>query len=168
MLSLRFRIALIGLTVLTLIATSGTVSVSGNGYHPEINVEPGICKLSGDPTYTGSFTVTYPNGQPVSLGQQTVTLRVCGTAQGCITVQAELTPTGLGTYDYTFTVPSGLSGSVTVTLPTGSLTDSYGTSFPNTDTSLAGCAPVPEFNETALVAILALAAALFLLRRSRR
>lgn len=147
------------------VATVGAISVSGSGYAANAPVLH-VCSLSGDPT--GVLTVTYPNGRPVSLAQETVTLRVCGTAQGCVTVEAILIQTGPGAYSYSFTVPSAFNGAVTVTLPAGSLTDSYGTSFPSSDTAVVSCAPVPEFNETAFVVLSALAASLFLLRRSRQ
>jgi hypothetical protein len=45
-----------------------------------------------------------------------------------------LTQTGLGTYSYSFTIPTGITGTVSIILPAGSLTDIHGTGFPSVDT----------------------------------
>jgi hypothetical protein len=49
-------------------------------------------------------------------------------------VTATLTQTGPGTYSYSFTIPAGITGTVTIILPAGSLTDIHGRAFPSVNT----------------------------------
>jgi len=126
--------SLLGALAILFLAIS-VVTVFAAFYPPQpiLIIPPGAAALVGNEV-AGSFTITYPNGRPLILTETTVTLRVCGSTGGCVLVSATLTPTGTGTYTYSFTAPSGVSGAVTITLPAGSFTDSYGTSFPGADT----------------------------------
>jgi hypothetical protein len=129
---------LVGILAVLFFAMSAvTVFATYYGISPIIKVSPTITLSAGAPALVGtmvggSFSITYPNGQPLALSKTTVTLRVCGTG-GCVAVPAAITPSGGGHFTYSFTAPSSVSGTVTITLPAGSLTDVYGTSFPATD-----------------------------------
>ena len=124
-----------------LFLTMSIASVTAGGYGPQFPIvhhgPPTVLTVTGAPALssnkvTGLLSFTYPNGQRVTLTSTSVTLRLCGTG-GCTTVLATLTSTGPGTYSYSFTLPSTVTGSVSIVLPAGSLTDSYGTPFPSSD-----------------------------------
>jgi hypothetical protein len=134
---IRFSYALVFLFMASLIGTVSAAGYSGAiiiGVNPHITFSVGTPGLSGG-AVTGGFTLTYPDGSPVSLGVNTMTVEVCG-GTGCVTVQATLTPGSTpGTYSFSF--PSGTNfptGSVTLTVLAGSMIDSYGHSFPSVNT----------------------------------
>lgn len=131
------------LTVVVMLLLSTTVaSVAAiGGYGPGAGLVPSPSlpglTYSGAPSLvgtqeTGVVSFAFPDGVAVSVSQSSVKLELC-TASGCTTVPATITRTTSG-YDYSFTIPSTVSGSVDVILPAGSLTDQYGAPFPNVDT----------------------------------
>lgn len=120
-----FAILLISMSIVTVFAAFYPPA-------PIVTVPSGAPALVGSQV-SGTFTITYPNGQPLTLIQTAVNLRVCGSTGGCVSVTATLTPTGNGGYTYSFTAPTSVSGAVTVTLPAGTFTDSYGNSYPGAD-----------------------------------
>jgi hypothetical protein len=125
-----------------LFLTAGISSVAASGYSPgppTIHCAPYPACLgtfSGTANgiqATGALGITYPDGTNAAISESTVTLRVCGTS-GCTPVLATLTPTGAGGYRYSFNIPHGITGPLTIILPAGSLSDVHGTSFPNVNT----------------------------------
>lgn len=135
-------IGLLTVLVMLLLVTT-TVSVAASGYPPDPGIKPpsptpGVTGPPGAPALSGSqmsglLSVTYPNGHPVTLTQTMVTLQLC-VAGACTSVTATLSQTVSGTYSYSFTVPSTVSGAVSIVVTAGSLTDEYGTSFPSVNT----------------------------------
>lgn len=130
--------------IATLLLFASIAGVSAKTYGPSVIIQPTLCNPStlhyicppdpaGGGVESGGLTIMYPNGYPVTVPQTQMALRVCGTAGGCVLVQAPLTMTAPGTYSYSLTLPSTISGTVQVIIPAGSLTDSYGTAIPNAD-----------------------------------
>ena len=127
--------------VVMLLLSTIVASVAAEGYGPGAPgaVPSPVPSLSyyGAPSLvgtqeTGIVSFAFPDGLAVSVKQSSVKLELC-TASGCTAVAATLTQTAAG-YDYSFTIPSTVSGSVDVILPAGSLTDQYGAPFPSVDT----------------------------------
>jgi hypothetical protein len=144
-------IAPITLIAMLFLTTAIASVAAAGGYGPGFPMVRIPETAPGAPTVVGTqvsglLTLTFPDGTSVTVTETTVTLRLCG-ASGCTTVSATLTPTGPGTYSYAFTIPSGLTGPVTIILPAGSLTDTQGTGFPSVDTAIgtftAGSASAP-------------------------
>ena len=104
-------------------------SVIGNAGAPALSGN--LC--TSNATLAGGFSVTYPNGNPVTVKQTNLELRLWWSTGGVTLVPAVLTSTGSGAYTFTFTLPSVAIGLVKILLPAGSLTDSFGTMFPNAD-----------------------------------
>ena len=100
--------------------------------NPSVGIVPSPPVLAGT-KLSGFLTVNYPDERPVTVTQTTVTLQLC-TSAGCSPVTATLTQTAPGTYSYSFTVPSTVTGAVSIMIPAGSLTDGFGTSFPGANT----------------------------------
>ena len=125
-----------------LFLTAGIGSVAASGYTPgppTIHCSPWpacLGTVSGAVNgvqATGALGITYPDGTSAAISESAVTLRICGTS-GCTTALATLTHTGPGEYRYSFNIPHGITGPVTIILPAGSLSDLHGTSFPNANT----------------------------------
>jgi hypothetical protein len=113
------------------------VSVSATGYSsgiiignqggPTISFTPSGSGAGAGGTITGGFSLTYPDGKPVTLATNPITIEACGTG-GCVSIQVTVTPgPNPGQYTFTFTAGSDFpTGTVTLTIPAGSLTDSSG------------------------------------------
>ena len=128
------------LTTLFFATAIATVAATG-GYGPRfpiirvpVTVTPAPPFVSGM-VVNGTICITYPDGTAVVITETTTIFRLCGSS-GCVTVDAALNGTNrcLGGYTYLFTIPTGLSGVVTIILPAGSLTDVHGTGFPGVNT----------------------------------
>ena len=127
--------------LVVLLLTMTVASVAGSGYgagspgvlpspHPP-TLSEGASSLVGT-ALTGTLTLAYPSGVPVTIKQTSVTLDLCNAA-GCTTVTATISHTPSG-YAYSFNVPPTMTGTVDIILPAGSLTDQYGISFPSVNT----------------------------------
>ena len=129
------------LSILLLAVSLSSFSVFVAGYDPggDPHQSTPIVKVAGAPAINatlgnetaGVFSLLYPNGVPVVLNNVQVNLRVCSST--CTLVLATLTETAPGIFSYSFPLPS-LAGAVTIILPAGSLTDSYGRLAPRVDT----------------------------------
>ena len=143
--------------LVTLFLTTAIASVAASGYAPGpivgTPITTGFAPSLVGTQITALLRFTYPDGTPVTVTQTTVTLRICitGTTK-CATVTATLISTGLGTYSYSFTAPTGLTGSLTIILPAGSLTDEYGKPFPTADTVIGTFTDKPASSAPALAA----------------
>jgi len=144
--------------LVALFLTSTIASVAGAGYGPGATIiihtgTPTVTPIPGAPALvgtllTGLLRLTYANGHPVLLTTTTTTLRLCGTG-GCVNVPATIISTGLGSYSYSFNIPSAITGNVQIILPAGSLTDSYGNRFPAVNTVI-GTFTVPSTTPTSI------------------
>lgn len=116
-------------------STFASVYASG-GYSP---TQPLLGTTGGAPAltgaaYTGVLTVLYADGSPVVLESDKVTLQLC--ASSCISQEVTLKQTAPGTYAYSFTPPSSLTGTITITVDAGSLADDNGRIFPSVNTQV--------------------------------
>jgi len=114
------------------------VSVSAQGYPPEIViiVPPTIIIVDHQITFT--LAIVYPDGKPAVLDPPLMTIRACGD-KGCITVTVPVNPDGTVSIPITADFPTG---TVTLYIVANSMRDSYGTTFPAVDT-LIGTVTVP-------------------------
>jgi hypothetical protein len=133
-----------------LLLTTSIVAVSADSYDPTPIVfpTPSVTGFTGAPALSGNFTkcnatlaggvtILYPDARPVVVTGTVVTLLVRGLTGGFALVSGTLKAIGPGTYEFIFRLPTIVSGAVEVILPSGSLTDSHGTAFPNVDTVIA-------------------------------
>jgi hypothetical protein len=122
------------LVMITLAAS--LVSVYGNGYTVGLPIlgTTGTPALASPSLFSGAITVLYADGTPVVLSTNHVTLNLCATT--CQTVRSTLKQTAPGTYTYTFTPPTSITGTVTIYIQSGSLADDNGKIFPSVDTSI--------------------------------
>jgi len=126
--------------LVALFLTSTITSAAAVGYKATIIIHTGtptVTPVPGAPALTGTLltgllSFTYPNGKPVTLLTTTTTLQLCNS--GCVDVPATITSTGPGSYSYSFNIPPTVTGAVTIMLPAGSLSDSYGNRFPTVPT----------------------------------
>jgi len=132
------------LVMVTLAASM--VSVYGNAYTPDIPIlgTTGTPALAAPSLFSGLLTVNYANRQPVVLATDQVTLQLCS-ATSCTPVTATLTLQSPGIYSYSFTPPSGLTGTVTIYVDAGTLADDNGKIFPSVNTAI-GTYSAPSSN----------------------
>jgi len=138
------------LVMVTLAASM--VSVYGNAYTPDIPIlgTTGTPALAAPSLFSGLLTVNYANRQPVVLATDQVTLQLCS-ATSCTPVTATLTLQSPGIYSYSFTPPSGLTGTVTIYVGAGTLADDNGKIFPSVNTAI-GTYSAPSSNLASPVA----------------
>jgi len=127
--------ATLGVLLLALLV----VSVSAQGYPPEIVIiePPQIIIIDHHIEFTLAFV--YPNGQPVVLKEPKLTIRACGADGKCITIEVTVNPDGKVSIPIT---PDFPTGTVQLFIVANSMTDTYGTTFPAVDT-LVGAITVP-------------------------
>ena len=129
--------------VLLVVSLSSVFSVLVAGYTPggdphtstpiiRVAGAPAINQTLGNQTTFGVFNLLYPNGVPVVLNNVEVYLRMCSST--CTLVIGTLTETAPGVITYSVPIVPSLTGAVNIIVPAGSLTDSYGRSFPRVDT----------------------------------
>jgi hypothetical protein len=94
----------------------------------------GVPALAAPSLFSGAISVLYADGTPVVLQSNQVTMSLCATT--CQAVTATLKQTAPGTYTYTFTPPTTLSGTITIYITSGSLADDNGKIFPSVDTQI--------------------------------
>jgi hypothetical protein len=94
----------------------------------------GVPALAAPSLFSGAISVLYADGTPVVLATNVVTLNLCATT--CQTVTATLKQTAPGTYTYTFTPPTSVTGTVTIYIQSGTLADDNGKIFPSVDTQI--------------------------------
>ena len=120
--------------LLVMIAFAASLgSVYANGYQVGLPIlgTTGTPALASPSLFSGAITVLYADGTPVFLSTNQVTLSLCGNP--CVSVDATLKQTAPGTYTYTFTPPTSVSGTVTIYVTAGSLADDNGKIFPSTN-----------------------------------
>jgi hypothetical protein len=111
-------------------------SVSAQGYPAEAIVVTAPA-ISGK-SIIGVLALTYPDGTKVVLSPPTMTVRICGSS-GCTTQTVTVNADG----SYSIPIPTGATGTLTVYIVAGSMTDSFGATFPSVDT-LLGSVTVPS------------------------
>ena len=111
-------------------------SVFANGYSISVPIlgTTGAPALASPSLFGGVITVLYADGAPVVLSTNQVTFNVCESS--CVLVKAKLQQTAPGTYAYSFTPPTNLSGTVTIFIQAGTLADDNGRIFPSVDTQI--------------------------------
>ena len=109
------------------------------------------------PLFSGAIGVLYADGTPVVLDSNRVVLDLCGSFNynytrttttnssnsSCTTVSASLNQTAPGIYTYSFTLPSSLTGTITIYVKAYALADDNGRIFPQIDTSIGAYAYTP-------------------------
>ncbi len=111
-------------------------SVFAAGYQISVPIlgTSGAPALASPSLFSGVLTVLYADGAPVVLSSNRVTMSICGTA--CVNVEASLKQTSPGSYAYTFTPPTSITGTVTIYIRAGTLADDNGRVFPSVDTQV--------------------------------
>jgi hypothetical protein len=94
--------------------------------------------------FSGAISVLYADGTPVVLSTNNVTLNLCNTVTSCVTVTTSLTQTSPGSYTYSFSPPTSLTGTVTIYIRAYALADDNGRVFPSVDTSIGTYAYTPS------------------------
>jgi hypothetical protein len=123
----------------------GVASVYAN---PDGNLGLPILGTTGAPAlaapsiFSGAISVLYADGTPVVLQTNEITLNLCNSS--CQTVTASLKQTAPGTYTYSFTPPTSMTGTVTIYIKANVLADDNGRVFPSVDTSIGTYAFSPS------------------------
>jgi len=110
----------------------------------------GAPALGAPSLYTGVITVLYASGTPVVLESNIVTMDLCSSS-ACSRVTATLRQTAPGTYAYSFTPPTSLTGTVTIYISAYALADDNGKIFPQVDTSIGSYAFTPSSSTSSTV-----------------
>jgi hypothetical protein len=113
--------------------TIGSVFAAGYTVNVPLLGTSGAPALSGT-QFTGIITVLYADGMPVVLESNRANLQLC--VISCIVEPVTLKQTAPGTYAYSFTPPSSLNGTITITVLAGSLADDNGRIFPSVNTQI--------------------------------
>jgi len=133
-----------------MLLTLGVASVYANTGEGTVGLPilgtTGAPALAAPSLYSGAISVLYADGTPVVLSTNQVTLNVCNTS--CVTVTASLKQTAPGTYTYSFTPPTSLTGTVTIYIQAYGLADDNGRIFPSVDTSIGTYAFAPSTSST--------------------
>ncbi len=108
----------------------------------------GAPALAAPSLFSGAISVLYADGTPVVLSTNKVTLDLCSSNTSCQTVTATLKQTSAGTYTYSFTPPTSLSGTITIYIKANGLADDNGRVFPSVDTSIGAFAFAPSTTST--------------------
>ncbi len=128
----------------------GVASVYAN---PDGNLGLPILGTTGAPAlaapslFSGAISVLYADGTPVVLQTNQINLNLCNTS--CVTVSASLKQTAPGTYTYSFTPPTSMTGTVTIYIQANGLADDNGRVFPSVDTSIGTYAFSPSTTSSA-------------------
>ena len=137
-------LGVLSILVVVLVATP-FASVFAQGYAATNNLlfSVPILGTSGSPAltgnqFTGLLTTLYADGSPVFLASNKVSLQLC--ASSCTTQDVVLKQTAPGSYAYSFTPPSSLTGTITITVVAGSLADDNGRQFPSVNTQIGAYA----------------------------
>jgi hypothetical protein len=129
-----------------MLLTLGVTSVYANTGEGTVGLPilgtTGAPALASPSLFSGAMSVLYADGTPVVLSTNKVTLSICNTS--CVTVTASLTQTAPGTYTYSFTPPTSLTGTVTIYIKAYGLADDNGRIFPSVDTSVGTYAFAPS------------------------
>jgi len=135
---------LVAVTLVMFLAL-GIASVYAN---PDGNLGLPILGTTGAPAlaapslFSGAISVLYADGTPVVLETNQINLNLCNTS--CVTVTASLKQTAPGTYTYSFTPPTAMTGTVTIYIQANGLADDNGRVFPSVDTSIGTYAFAPS------------------------
>jgi hypothetical protein len=121
-------------TLLTLGVTSVYANTGEGTVGLPILGTTGAPALASPSLFSGAMSVLYADGTPVVLSTNQVTLNICNTS--CVTVTATLKQTAPGTYTYSFTPPTLLTGTVTIYIKAYGLADDNGRIFPSVDTQI--------------------------------
>jgi hypothetical protein len=130
--------------IVLLFFSLSVASVFANSEYPisiPILGTTGAPALGASGLFSGVMAVLYADGTPVVLSTNHVTLNLCTTS--CTTVTVTLEQTAPGTYTYTFTPPTTLSGTITIYVQAENLADDNGRLFPSVDTSIGTYAYTP-------------------------
>ena len=124
------------LVILMIASTAASVFAQ---YNPSPTVSVPILGTSGAPAlsgnqFSGVMTVLYADGMPVVLESNKVSLFLC--ASSCTTIDVILKHTAPGTYAYSFSPPTSLTGTITITVLAGALADDNGRIFPSVETQI--------------------------------
>jgi hypothetical protein len=136
------RLALVVLTMFLAFGVASVYAATGEGQVGlPILSTTGAPALASPSLFSGAINVIYADGTPVVLSTNKVILNVCNTS--CATLTATLTQTAPGSYTYSFTPPTSLTGTVTIYVKAYGLADDNGRMFPSVDTSIGtyGFAP---------------------------
>lgn len=126
-----------------------SLSVASVFANPEYTIGIPILGTTGAPAlgasglFSGVMSVLYADGTPVVLSTNHVTLNLCTTHCSGVPVAAILKQSAPGTYTYTFTPPTTLTGTITIYVQALSLADDNGRMFPSVDTSIGTYAYTP-------------------------
>src|SRR5208337_4853545 len=104
--------------------TMSIVSVFAAGYQVSVPIigATGPAGIGAPPTngapplVSGTVTLQYADGSPVTLTQSAVTLQLCSTSS-CINVDSKFKQDSPGTYTYSYSLPTTITGPITITLP---------------------------------------------------
>jgi hypothetical protein len=141
-----YRVAPIALIMfLTLGVASVFASGSANGYGtPKIGTNFFACLGCGvNGIMAVSFSALYPNGAPAWLGSNHANLKLC--TSWCVSISVtvwQISPEP-GYYGCSFVMPKSLTGTVTIYVTAGSLSDDFGRMFPSVDTPIGTYAYSP-------------------------
>jgi len=129
-----------------MLLTLGVTSVYANTGEGTVGLPilgtTGAPALASPSLFSGAVSVLYADGTPVVLSTNQVTLNVCNTS--CVTVTATLKQTAPGSYTYSFTPPTSLTGTVTIYIKAYGLADDNGRIFPSVDTQIGTYALTPS------------------------
>jgi hypothetical protein len=121
--------------------TMSIVSVFGAGYQVSVPIV-GIAGPAAigapppngaPPLVSGTVTLQYADGSPVTLTQSSVTLELCSSSS-CASVDSTFKQINPGIYSYSYSLPTTISGPITITIPAYGLADDNGKQFPSVDT----------------------------------
>ncbi|MGP8128059.1 MAG: hypothetical protein ACLP9D_09645 [Candidatus Bathyarchaeia archaeon] len=136
----------VAVIMFAMLLTLGVTSVYANTAEGTVALPilgtTGAPALAAPSLFSGAISVLYADGTPAVLSTNQVTLNVCNTS--CVTVTATLKQTAPGTYTYSFTPPTSLTGTVTIYIKAYGLADDNGRIFPSVDTSIGTYAYAPS------------------------
>jgi len=121
--------------------TMSIVSVFAAGYQVSVPIigATGPAGIGAPPTngapplVSGTVTLQYADGSPVTLTQSIVPLDLCS-SNSCVSVDSTFKQVSPGTYSYSYSLPTTLSGPITITIHAYVLADDNGKQFPSVDT----------------------------------
>jgi hypothetical protein len=121
--------------------TMSIVSVFAAGYQVSVPIigATGPAGIGAPPTngapplVSGTVTLQYADGSPVTLTQSVVPLQLCSSSS-CVSIASTFKQVSPGTYSYSYSLPTTLSGPITITITAYDLADNNGKQFPSVDT----------------------------------
>jgi hypothetical protein len=121
--------------------TMSIASVFAAGYQVSVPIvgASGPAAIGAPPTngapplVSGTVTLQYADGSPVTLTESVVSLQLCS-SNSCTSVDSTFKQVSPGTYSYSYSLPKSISGAITITIPAYELADNNGKQFPSVDT----------------------------------